>query len=310
MRRHAHDPGAKETQMTAVQRIAIGALKPNARNARTHPKKQVQQIAASVRAFGFVVPILIDEDRTILAGHGRYAAAQLLGMTEVPVIEVRGLSAAKKRALALADNKIGENAGWDREILAAELPELADLLVEEGLDVSITGFAPVEIDQIATDFEEDTSDPADSVDPRWLPAAAVSKPGDLWQLGHHRILCGDARDRTTLARLVAESRAAMAFCDPPYNRRVRDIVGRGRIKHSEFAMGSGELSRTSFVEFLNESLAAAAAVSHEGAVHFVCMDWRGIGELLEAARCVYGEILNLVVWAKSNAGQGSCARLA
>jgi DNA modification methylase len=296
--------------MATMQRIAVDALKPNARNARTHPKKQVQQIATSIQTFGFVVPILIDENRTILAGHGRYAAAQLLGMTEVPVIEVMGLSSAKKRALALADNKIGANAGWDREVLALELPELAELLLAEDCDISITGFAPVEIDQLATDFEEDASDPADALDPKWTTAAAVSNPGDLWQLGHHRILCGDARDRATLARLVSESRAAMAFCDPPYNRRVRDIVGRGRAKHSEFAMGSGELSRTNFVEFLKESLAAAAAVSREGAVHFVCMDWRGIGELLEAARLVYGEILNLVVWAKSNAGQGSFYRSA
>jgi DNA modification methylase len=294
--------------IASIRWIATDALKPNARNARTHSGRQIQQIADSIAAFGFVVPILVDEGGVIVAGHGRHRAAQLLGLGQVPVIEVEGLSEAKRRALALADNKVAENAGWDRELLAAELPELAEILIEEGLDISITGFAPVEIDQIATDFEEDTSDPADSVDPRWLSAAPVSKPGDLWQLGHHRILCGDARDRTVLARLVAEGRAAIAFLDPPYNRRVRDIVGRGRIKHSDFAMGSGELSRTSFVEFLKESLAAAAAVSRDGAVHFVCMDWRGIGELLEAAQTVYGEILNIAIWVKTNAGQGSFYR--
>src|SRR5215469_14672244 len=153
--------------MVAMQWIAVGALKPNARNARTHSKKQIRQIADSVTAFGFLVPILIDDGGVIIAGHGRYDAAVLLGLQEVPVIRVEGLSEAKRRALALADNKIAENAGWDRELLATELPELADILIVEGLDVSITGFAPVEIDQIATDFEEDPSDPADTVDPEW-----------------------------------------------------------------------------------------------------------------------------------------------
>src|SRR5262249_3945962 len=155
-------------------------------------------------------------------------------------------SGAKRRALALADNKIAENAGWDRELLATELPELAGILVVEGLDISITGFAPVEIDQIATDFEEDSSDPADTVDREWMNGPPRTTPGDLWKLGHHRLLWGDARNADDLARLMGESRAAMAFLDPPYNVRVRDIVGCGQIKHTEFAMASGELSRTGF----------------------------------------------------------------
>jgi hypothetical protein len=276
--------------MIAMQWIAADALKANARNARTHSKKQIHQIADSIDAFGFVVPILIDEGGVIIAGHGRYAAAALLGLDKVPVIRVEGLSEAKRRALALADNKIAQNAGWDRELLATELPELTELLIVEDLDISITGFAPVEIDQIATDFEEDASDPADLVDPKWTDGAALSKPGDLWELGHHRLLCGDARNADDLARLLGQARAAMAFLDPPYNVRVRDIVGRGQIKHREFAMASGELSRTSFVEFLQQSLAAAASVSRDGAVHFVCMDWRHLGELLEAGGAAYDSI--------------------
>jgi DNA modification methylase len=292
-----------QTQVWPISRI-----KPNPRNPRTHSAKQVRQIADSIVAFGFVSPIVIDEGCVIIAGHGRYAAAKLLGLKQVPVIEVQGLSEAKRRALALADNKIGENAGWDRELLAIELPELAEILVEDGLDISITGFAPVEIDQITMDFEEDSSDPADTVDPEWATAAPVTKPGDLWELGHHRILCGDARKADDLARLMGEARAAMGFLDPPYNVRVRDIVGRGRVKHSEFAMASGELSREGFVEFLKGTLAAAAAVSRDGAVHFICMDWRHIGELLDAAGTVYGETLNIAAWVKSNAGQGSFYR--
>ena len=153
------------------------ALKSNARNARTHSRKQIRQIADSIAAFGFLVPILIDEGRVVIAGHGRYAAAKLLGLKQVPAIEVRDLSEAKRRALALADNKIAENAGWDRELLSAELPELAELLVVEGLDIAITGFAPVEIDHITADFEDDQSDPADTVDPRWATAAVVTGRG-------------------------------------------------------------------------------------------------------------------------------------
>jgi hypothetical protein len=288
--------------------LSVDALKPNARNARTHSKKQIRQIADSIAAFGFLVPILIDEGGLVIAGHGRYAAAKLLGLAQVPVIEVQGLSEAKRRALALADNKIGENAGWDREILAAELPELAEILVVEGLDVSITGFSAIEIDQLAVDFEEDASDPHDAMDPEWLTAAPVSKLGDLWELGSHRVLCGDARNADHVARLMGRTHASMAFLDPPYNVRVRDIVGRGQVKHTEFAMASGELSRSDFIGFLKSTLTQAAAVSRDGAVHYVCMDWRHVGELIEAGGMIYGEMLNLAVWVKSNAGQGSFYR--
>src|SRR5258708_4915745 len=296
--------------MPTIEWIAVDALKPNARNARTHSRRQIRQIADSIATFGFLVPILVDEDGVVIAGHGRYAAAKLLGLKQVPAIEVRDLSEAKRRALALADNKIADNAGWDRELLAAELPELAELLIVENLDISITGFAPVEIDQIATDFEDDPSDPADSVDPEWTNDAALSRRGDLWELGQHRLLCGDARNADDLARLLGRARAAMAFLDPPYNVRVREIVGPGQIKHAEFAMASGELSHTSFVEFLQQSLAAAAAVSRDGAIHFVCMDWKHLGELLEAGGAAYEAMINLVVWAKTNAGQGSFYRSA
>jgi DNA modification methylase len=220
---------------------------------------------------------------------------------------VQGLSEPKRRALALADNKIAENAGWDRERLAVELPELSELLIGEGLNISITGFAAPELDQLTADFEEDPSDPAVTVDPAWSSAAPVTKPGDHWELGDHHLLCGDARSNDDLARLMGGAEAAMAFLDPPYNVRVRDIVGRGRIKHAEFAMGSGELSRSGFVEFLTKSLAAASAVSRDGAVHYVCIDWRHIGELLEAGS-IYWTTLNLAVWVKTNAGQESLYR--
>jgi hypothetical protein len=157
-------------------------------------------------------------------------------------------------------------------------------------------------------LEENSSDPAEEVYARWLYGRPVSKPGDLWALGQHRLLCGDARDPATHQNLMGEQHAAMAFLDPPYNVRTRDIVGRGRVQHKEFAMASGEMSRDEFVGFLPTSLTAAASLSRAGAVHYVCMDWRHVGELLTAGEATYGETLNLAVWVKSNAGQGSFYR--
>jgi len=226
----------------------------------------------------------------------------------VPAVELSGLSEAKKRALLLADNKLAEKAGWDRERLALELPELRELLVEEGLEILVTGFEPVEIDQIETDFEQDASDPADEIVPAWGNGPAVTAAGDLWVLGNHRLLCGDARSSSDMARLMGEERAAMAFLDPPYNVQIKSIVGRGRTKHKEFAMAAGEMTPAAFTAFLVAVLREAAAISCSGAVHFVCMDWRHITELIEAGRQAYAEMLNLVVWAKSNAGQGSFYR--
>jgi hypothetical protein len=158
-----------------------------------------------------------------------------------------------------------------------------------------------EIDALLADFEDDVSDPADELDPSQLAGPEVTRPDDLWQLGKHRLLCGDARETSHLNRLMGSERAHMAFLDPPYNVRVRDIGGRGEVKHQEFAMASGEMSQSAFTSFLSDTLALAGSVSIDGALHFVCMDWRHIGELVEAGRVVYGAMLNLIAWVKSNA---------
>jgi DNA modification methylase len=291
-----------------IELVSVDSLKLNPRNARTHSKKQIRQIADSIGAFGFLVPVLVDETSTMLGGHGRIEAAKLLGLKKVPVIRVEGLSEAQKRALLLADNKIAANAGWDREQLAIELPELAKLLVEEDLDINITGFETAEIDQLVIDFEETSDDPADDVESSWLSAQPVSQPGDIWQLGPHRLLCGDARQPADLDQLLGDEQAAMAFLDPPYNVKVGSVVGRGRTKHREFAMASGEMTPQEFVQFLSEALGNAATHSRAGALHYVCMDWRHLQELIEAGDQTYGAQLNLVVWVKSNAGQGSFYR--
>jgi DNA modification methylase len=291
-----------------IQEVPIGQIKPDSRNSRTHSGKQIRQIANSIAAFGYTNPLLVDEDFVLIAGYGRYKAAELVGLAQVPVIVIAGLSPARRRALAIADNKIAANAGWDRERLAIEIPELADLLNAEGLDVSILGFEPVEIDQLQTDFEEHGTDPQDNIEPNWWRAVAVSKPGDLWALGNHKLLCGDARCAGDIARLTTGCRADLAFLDPPYNLRLGGVVGRGRTKHSEFAMASGEMSSPDYVRFLGLTLDAAASASREGAVHFVCVDWRHYPELVAAATPIYGEVINVAVWVKSNAGQGSFYR--
>jgi DNA modification methylase len=299
---------ARKEEFMRVDIMPTVQIKPNPRNPRTHSAKQIGQIANSIRAFGFANPLIVSEDGELIAGHGRWQAANLLGLATVPVIVIPALSPAKRRALAIADNKIAENAGWDRERLAVEIPELAALLSAEELDVSILGFEPVEIDQLQTDFEQDSSDPQDAVDPEWFEMPTVSRLGDLWTLGNHRLLCGDARRSDHTFKLMMSCRANMAFLDPPYNLRIGAVVGRGRTKHSEFAMGTGEMSSTDFKRFLNTTLDAAASVSRDGAVHFVCMDWRHITELMTAARPIYGDAINLAVWVKSNAGQGSFYR--
>ena len=287
-----------------IQEVPIGQIKPDSRNSRTHSGKQIRQIANSIAAFGYTNPLLVDEDFVLIAGYGRYKAAELVGLAQVPVIVIAGLSPARRRALAIADNKIAANAGWDRERLAIEIPELADLLNAEGLDVSILGFEPVEIDQLQTDFEEHGTDPQDDIAPKWWRDVAVSKPGDLWTLGNHKLLCGDARCAGDIARLTTGCRADLAFLDPPYNMRLGGVVGRGRTRHSEFAMASGEMSSPDYVRFLGLTLDAAASASREGAVHFVCVDWRHYPELVAAATPIYGEVINVAVWVKSNAGQG------
>src|SRR5262245_5819561 len=291
-----------------VQVLPISQIKLNPRNCKTHPSKQIRQIANGIVAFDFINPLIVTEDGTLIAGEGRYRAAQLLGLATVPVIVLAGLSPARQRALAIADNKIAENSGWNRERLAIEIPELNGLLEAEGLDVSILGFEPVEIDQLVTDFEDDPADPGDGIDPKWLEDSAVSKSGGLWMLGAHKLLCGDARSAADVARLMRHCRADMAFLDVPYNVRIGGVVGRGRTRHSEFAMASGEMSSADYIRFLGITLNAAVSVSREGALHYVCSDWRHIAELMAAAKPVYGETINVAVWVKSNAGQGSFYR--
>jgi DNA modification methylase len=294
--------------MIDIQWIAVDAIKPNARNARTHSKKQIRQIADSITAFGFLVPIPIDESGVIVAGHGRYEAAVLLGLQVVPAVRVQGLSEAKRRAFAIADNKIAENAGWDRDMLMVELGELSVILPDLGLSVDLTGFEVGEFDVLLADAEEEKAASRDDEigEP---PATPVTQLGDTWVLGRHRIVCGDTRDPALLRALIGDELADMVFTDPPFNVPVDGhVMGNGRVKHPDFAMASGEMSPEEFVDFLRQVLLAAVEVSRDGALHYVCMDWRHIADLIGAGKPIYGSLKNICVWAKTNGGQGSLYR--
>ena len=279
-------------------------LTPYPRNARTHSKRQIRQIADSIKAFGFTNPILTDANGRIIAGHGRVEAAKLLRIKEVPTIRLENLTEDQVRAYILADNRLAELAGWDNSILAIELQHLINL---DDLDVAVVGFDVPQIDMIlgAAGPEPDKDDVVD-VDET---ATAVSQPGDLWQLGEHRVLCGSALQAESFGFLMAGQRADVVFVDPPYNVVIDGHAGgHGSIHHREFAMASGEMDQEEFIAFLTSSLRLLAKFSTRGSVHFVCMDWRHAEELLAAGEQTYDSLLNLCVWVKNNGGMGSFYR--
>lgn len=301
----AQNKSCKTTRNLTYQ--PIDNLKPLARNARTHSRKQIRQIANSIARFGFNNPVLVDDNNQIIAGHGRVSAAKLLGMTELPVLALSGMSAAERKAYALADNKLALNAGWDTELLALEMKDLIDL----DFDLELTGFDLAEID-LTIDAANDAAgskkqDEADNVP--CLDKTAVTRLGDLWQMGKHRLLCGDARSEPDYVKLMQGEYAAMVFTDPPYNVPIDGHVsGLGNVKHREFAMAAGEMSIAQFTDFLSSALIAMAQQCRSGAILYVCMDWRHMRELLGAGEAAKLELKNLCVWNKTNGGMGAFYR--
>ena len=290
-----------------VEYAALSSLKPYSCNARTHSKHQIRQIAESIRAFGFTNPVLVDAENQIIAGHGRVEAAKLLGLQEVPTIRLDRLTKEQIRAYVIADNKLAENAGWDKEILAIELEYLL-MLENVDFDVTITGFEVPEIDVIleearGTAIEEDVvPGPAFDQEP-------VTKPGDLWLLGKHRLICGNSLRESTYRELLGSRRAAMVFTDPPFNVRIDGhATGNGAIRHREFAMASGEMSEAEFVSFLNSCFRLMSGYSANNSVHYICMDWRHAGDIIAAGKQDYDEFLNLCLWVKNQGGMGSFYR--
>jgi DNA modification methylase len=295
--------------LLSVASRRIDALKPDPANPRRHSKQQIRQIANSIATFGFNVPVLIDAEGKVIAGHGRLLACRELGWSEVPTISLGHLTRAQARAFMIADNRLSENASWDDRLLAEQLKDLSLL----GLDFSIevTGFEVGEIDlRIASldDPPERAADPADVV-PEVASGPPVSKPGDLWLLGGHRVLCGNVLDIADCRTLMGEQRAAMVFTDPPYNVPIDGhATGLGAIHHRSFAMATGEMSRPGFAVFLATSLRHLAGFSASGALLYVCIDWRHLGELLAAGGEADARLENLCVWVKDNAGMGSLYR--
>lgn len=296
------------TCVDQIELVPIKDLRIPSRRLRSASEAQVEALMKIIREIGFVVPLVTDEKRYVWSGIVRLKAARRLGLTIVPTVQLNGLTEAQKRAFRLADNKLPEKAKWDRKALALELPELTPLLIEQGLDISITGFSAVEIDQIRFDFEQRVANPSDTIEARWLSQSPISRRGDVYRLGDHVLCCGDARNGELVRRLVGNRLVAMAFLDPPYNVRIRDTLGRGKVKHSEFAMASGEMTRQEYIGFLEQALRVAASVSLPSAVHYVCIDWKHVDALIKAGRGAYFRMLNLAVWVKSNAGQGSFYR--
>jgi DNA modification methylase len=287
----------------------IEQLKPDPANPRHHSKKHIRQIADSIKTFGFNAPVLVDADLNLIVGHGRVLACRELGWTEVPTLCLDHLSPAQARAFMIADNRLAEVATWDDRLLAQQFKELSLL----GLDFSLelTGFEMGEIDlRIASldDPPETDADPAD-VAPDVPTNRPLSKIGDTWTLGRHRVLCGNALDAAAYTALMGEEQAAMVFIDPPYNVPIDGHAGGlGAIHHRPFPMATGEMDRAEFTAFLAKAFQNLAAFSVNGSLHYLCMDWRHVEELLAAGRDVYGELKNLCVWVKDNAGMGSLYR--
>ena len=284
---------------------SVSSLKPHPHNSRTHSKKQLKLIAKSIQAFGFLNPVLIDRNGTIVAGHGRVEAAKLLGMEQVPTISLENLSKDQIRAYILADNKLAELGGWDREMLAIELQHLYTL--EDVFDIAVTGFEVPEIDLILEESKR-KPDPEDDFEAD-EEGPSTSELGDLWKVGKHRLLCGNAIKSDSYSELMERRRASAVLTDPPYNVPINGHAGgKGKIQPREFAMAVGEMSEPEFISFLSTVFGWLCRYSADGAIHFIFMDWRHLHEILAAGRQAYDSLLNLCVWSKDAPGMGSFYR--
>ena len=288
--------------------VPIESVSPDPLNPRMHSREQVRAIARSIQEFGFNAPILVDKHGIIKAGHGRIEAAKYLKLTEVPVIRLDDLTEQQAKGYMLADNKLTERSSWNDTELALRLKELRDIVVD--FEIEATGFESPEID-----FRIQSLDPPDvaSADDEFETpeGPAVSQLGDVWQLGPHRLLCGSSLETQSYETMLQNERAAAVFTDPPYNVPINGhAVGKGRKTHREFAMASGEMSRSQFAEFLHSAIQRMRLYTDATAVHFMCMDWRHIAEAIGAIDQSGCEIINLCVWAKANGGMGSLYRSA
>lgn len=297
--------GQSRSLAQSVTWLPAGALTPFPGNPRVHPEAQIAALMRAIKR-RWTNPVLIDETNTILCGHGRVEAAKRLGLARVPTLILAGLSSAEKRAIVISDNKIGERSVWDNDLLKLHFKELIEL----DFDVELTGFSTGEVDLVLEGgAPKSRSDPDDDLTDVELDAEPITQLGDLWELGSHRLLCADARASESYRQLLGDERAQMIVTDAPYNVKISGHArGRGKTQHREFAMASGEMSDARFGEFLETVMSRAVAFSVDGSIHYWFMDWRHLPILLKAATPLYSDWKNLLVWRKSNAGQGSFYR--
>jgi DNA modification methylase len=282
--------------------VAVESLKPLGRETRKHPASQIRKLAESLEQFGFVLPIIMDVDGCVVAGWGLVLAARRLNLLEVPAVTIVDLDEAKLRSLRLALNRLGEDSSWDRAALTLEF---SDILEMDGtIDLQITGFEMGEIDVSLDGAGIDGEDELPTE-----PSSPVTQVGDLWIAGEHRIFCGDALKPGSYGSVLGGDRADMVFADPPYNVAIEgNVSGHGATKHDDFAMATGEMSPAEFAKFLQDAFSLVAQHSIDGAIHFICMDWRHLEELMGATKTIYSELKKFCVWNKSNAGMGSLYR--
>lgn len=286
----------------------LSELRPDPKNPRAHSRKQIRQIAESIRQFGFTAPVLLDGDDNVVAGHGRILACQELGWADVPTISLTHLTPAQAKAYMIADNRLTENSEWNERLLAEQFKELS--LLDLDFELDVTGFELADIDLRIESLGEagvEEPDPADHIEPNSGPP--VTTPGDIWTLGSHRLTCGSALEPASYGGLLSGETADLVFSDPPYNVSIQGHVsGNGAVRHREFAMASGEMNRAEFTSFLQQTCTQLAANTKPGSVHFLCMDWRHLTELLTAGQSIYSQLLNVCVWVKHNGGMGSLYR--
>lgn len=304
-----HPANVSAVHPLSVENVRLSDLKLDEHNPRVHRPAHIRQIAESIKATGYNAPVLIDRDGVVLSGNGRVRACLLLGMIEAPAIRLDHLTPEQARAFSIAENRLVEAGEWDRRVLGQHFKALAALDLDFSLEV--TGFATAEIDLMIEGLDLDGS-AADADDLPLEPTPrVVTRPGDLWRLGRHRIVCADALKAESYVALLESRQADMVFTDPPYNVPIHGHVsGKGRRRHREFAMASGEMSEAEFATFLTRAMQEMAAHSRDGSVAFWCMDWRHLYPLFAAAKGSYDDLLNLCVWAKNNGGMGSLYRSA
>lgn len=282
--------------------VPIGELKPLGHQTRRHPQHQIARLAESLREFGFVLPIIVDAMRRVVAGWALVLGAQLLGLDVVPAVTIVDLSEVQLRMLKLTLNRLAEDASWDVQALRLELTEL--LTIDPQIDLQLTGFSTGELDVAVSDSDdlEDEFPPPEA-------GPAITQPGDIWILEKQRVICADALQAESYLRLMEGELARMIFADPPYNVPIDGHVsGLGKTKHPNFAMASGEMSDAEFEAFLTLFCTLVCQHAIDGSLHYFCMDWRGMGQLLNATRPIYDEQLNLCVWNKPRPGMGSFYR--